>query len=78
MFTQLKLYILRFFAKDLDAILALFTKLDAQLDAYIARETQEAQALTQMASQLQREANEKTARIEKAGRVQANIAGLAR
>lgn len=47
-------FLLKFFSKNLDQIISVFTKLDQMLDAYIAREEAKAAELDRMLEEIQK------------------------
>jgi hypothetical protein len=75
---KIKLWILSLFAKNLDDLIAVFVKLDKQLDAYIAKEKDEVAALETVATQMLAQANARNRSIERAGRIKENIGAIVR
>lgn len=73
---MIKLFLLNLFARNLDSIIALFTKLDQQLDAYIAKEQSQLSSLDKMISDLTAQKQDKLQNIDRAGRIQSNVQSI--
>ena len=72
----IKNLILKFVARNLDDIISVFTKLDAQLDAYIEKQLALEESLVAQREALNRTLDANAAEIDRAHRVRANIRAI--
>lgn len=73
---MIKLILARFLERNLDDILALFTKLDQQLEAYIAREEAQVANLKDDKLRIELQISQRSSAVERAAATKAKIAPL--